>query len=106
MPTPYRVALITVPDRKTARKLTQGLLNKKLAACINIFPALESHYWWGKKIEKARELLLLIKTRATLIPRVIQFVKKNHPYTIPEVIALDIDGGNKTYLDWIRKNIF
>jgi periplasmic divalent cation tolerance protein len=99
------VVLVTTPDRKTSRKLAQGLLKKKLAACVNRVSGLESRYWWKGKIETAREELLLIKTTGGKLKTLTRWVRENHPYTVCEVVALTIQGGNKPYLDWIAASL-
>ncbi|MEE8425381.1 MAG: divalent-cation tolerance protein CutA [Elusimicrobiota bacterium] len=104
MATPYRVVLITVPDRKTAEKIQNGLVERKLAACVNAVPGVSSVYRWEDKIEKTEEILLLCKTRAALTPELAEFVRKNHPASVPEIISLAIETGNKPYLDWLGAN--
>jgi len=94
--------LVTVDSEETARKITSALLEARKAACVNIVPKVESHYWWQGKMETANELLLVVKTRAELLEEVVALVKKNHPYTVPEVIALPIVGGNEDYLRWVE----
>ena len=79
------------------------LLAERKAACVNIIPKVESHYRWQGKIESDDELLLIVKTRITLLDEIITLVKENHPYTVPEIIALPIVGGNADYLQWIEK---
>jgi periplasmic divalent cation tolerance protein len=79
------------------------LLAERKAACVNIIPKVESHYRWQGKIESDDELLLIVKTRITLLDEIITLVKENHPYTIPEIIAMPIVGGNADYLQWIEK---
>jgi len=96
------VVLVTVDSEKTARKVTSALLKARKAACVNIISKVESHYWWQGKIETADELLLVVKTRAELLDDVIALAKKNHPYTLPEMIALPIIGGNEDYLRWVE----
>ncbi|MDE2293730.1 MAG: divalent-cation tolerance protein CutA, partial [Elusimicrobia bacterium] len=104
MSRPYSVALITVPDKAAADKLVDGLVNGKLAACVNVVPGVESTYWWKGKVEKAKELILLAKTRTDLMPEVCEFVRKNHPASIPEIISWPIDRGFELYLDWVGAN--
>ena len=104
MPHVYSVVLVTVPDSKTADSIAGTLLEEKLAACVNQVPGVKSSYWWEDKINYAEEILLLIKTQASLMPRVIECVRKNHPYTMPEIISLPIDEGDKPYLDWIKSS--
>jgi periplasmic divalent cation tolerance protein len=95
------VVFITVDSQETAQKITDKLLTERKAVCINIIPKVESYYWWQGKIENANELLLIVKTRAVLLEGLIALVKQNHPYSVPEIIALPIIGGNKDYLKWI-----
>jgi len=97
------VVLVTCPDMKSAEKVADTLLKKRLAACINIVPGLTSKYWWKGKIEKSSEVLLIIKTREELLPALTKAVKKVHPYSIPEVISLPVYGGLKGYIRWAEK---
>ena len=97
----YVVVFITVDSQETARKITDKLLTERKAACVNIIPKVELQYWWQGKIESANELLLIVKTRTVLLEELIALVKQNHPYSVPEIIALPIIGGNKDYLKWI-----
>ena len=98
----YVVVFITVDSQETARKITDKLLTERKAACVNIIPKVESQYWWQGKIESTNELLLIVKTHAVLLEELIALVKQNHPYSVPEIIALPIIGGNKDYLKWIE----
>jgi periplasmic divalent cation tolerance protein len=93
----------TCPNEKIAKRISEELLKKKLAACINIIPKIKSMYWWGRKIEKSDETLLLIKTGENLFDSVKKEVVKIHPYEIPEVICVKIDKGYEKYLDWMEK---
>jgi len=97
------VILVTVDSSETARKIAEILLETRKAACVTIIPKVESHYRWQGKVEFAEELLLFVKTRAELLDEVVDLVKKNHPYDVPEIIALPIVEGNHEYLNWIEK---
>jgi periplasmic divalent cation tolerance protein len=97
------VVFITIDSPENAQKLADKLLTERKAACVNIIPSVESHYWWQGKIEKTDELMLVVKTRAALLDDLIKLVKANHPYIVPEIIALPIIGGNEDYLKWIEK---
>jgi periplasmic divalent cation tolerance protein len=97
------VVFITVDSQENAQKIANKLLAERKVACVNIIPAIESHYWWQGKVESENEFMLVVKTRPALLDELIALVKQNHPYTIPEIIALPIIGGNKEYLDWIEK---
>jgi len=99
----YVVVFITVDSQETARKITDKLLTERKAACVNIIPKVESQYWWQGKIESTNELLLIVKMHAVLLEELIALVKQNHPYSVPEIIALPIIGGNKDYLKWIDR---
>ena len=99
------VVFVTSPNRKVSEKLSKGLIERKLAACVNRLPGLRSRYWWKGKVETAREELLFIKTNQTRLKFLIEWVQKNHPYTVCEVVALPIAAGNKPYLQWLNKAI-
>ena len=103
MDTKFVVVFITVDTPANAQKLADKLLAARKAACVNIIPGVSSQYWWQDKIEKAGEVMLVVKTRAALLDELITLVKQNHPYTVPEIIALPVIGGNKDYLDWLDK---
>jgi periplasmic divalent cation tolerance protein len=99
------VVLVTTPNRRVSEKLSQGLVKNKFAACVNRIPGIHSRYWWKGKIETTKEELLLIKTTQSRLNRLIPWVKKNHPYTVCEVIAVPIAAGNKDYLRWIEESV-
>ncbi len=100
-----QIVLVTAPLLPIARKLTQQILTAKLAACVNILPAVESHYWWQGKLTRSGEVLLLIKTTSDHLKALRRLVKRNHPYETPEFVALDIDSGSKKYLQWIADSV-
>ena len=97
----YCCVLSTVPNIKKARQLAGLLVSRRLAACIQILPGLESHYRWKGKKETSREVLLLIKTRSSNYKKLEKAILKNHPYEVPEIICLSIAQGSKRYLEWI-----
>jgi periplasmic divalent cation tolerance protein len=101
MVTQFIVIFITIDTPANAQKLADKLLAARKAACVNIIPKISSQYWWQGKIEKADELMLIVKTRAILLDELIALVKQNHPYSVPEIIALPIIGGNPDYLSWL-----
>ena len=98
----FNIALVTTPDLKTARRLARLALQARLAACVNLVPKLESHYWWQNKIEKGSEVLLVIKTTATKLARLEKLILSNHPYDTAEFIVLPITRGAARYLSWIK----
>ena len=97
----YIVVLITTNGTGEAQLITRMLLEKRLAACVNIVPQVNSSYWWQGKIESGEESLLVVKTRESLLDTLVKAVRKVHSNKVPEIIALPIVGGNKDYLDWI-----
>jgi periplasmic divalent cation tolerance protein len=97
----YVVIFTTVGNKKEARRVAQAVLQKKLAACVNILDNLESVFWWQGKIDAAKEVLLMIKSKKRLLPKVIKLIKSRHSYEVPEIIALPIIAGNPDYLRWI-----
>ena len=99
------MVLVTVSGKAEADKITSVLLESRKAACVNIIPKVSSRFWWKGKIDSADEMLLLIKTRSSAVLEIIELVKKNHSYTVPEVIALPIIAGNKDYLSWIDNEV-
>ena len=93
--------LSTIPNIKKARILAGLLISRRLAACVQILPGLESHYRWRGKKETTREVLLLIKTRVACYQKLEKALRENHPYEVPEIICLPITRGSKSYLNWI-----
>ena len=97
----FVLVVVTAPERRTARRLAEGILGARLAACVNLVPKLESHYWWQGKLESANEILLLIKTTRAKLPALEKLVVAEHPYDTPEFLVLPIAGGNRRYLEWL-----
>ena len=96
----FAVIYTTFPDLRTAKKIVNGLVSMRLAACGNIF-RLYSIYRWREKIEKQPEYAAFIKTRASKYRSVEKYIKENHPYDVPEIIIWHITRGQREYLDWI-----
>jgi periplasmic divalent cation tolerance protein len=99
------VVLITAANREEADNIASALLENRKAACVNIVDRVASSYWWQGKIDSADEVLIMVKTRASAVSQVIELVKRNHSYTVPEIIALPILDGNQDYLDWISDEV-
>lgn len=97
----YIVVFITVKEPEEAQKIAKALLKQRQAACINIVAEVDSQFWWKDKLDAAKESLLIVKTKETLLSDLIKSVRKIHSYTIPEIIAVPIVGGNREYLEWI-----
>lgn len=93
----------TTDSQEGARKIASELLEARLAACIQIVPGVESHYWWQGKKESTAEWLCLIKTTAKLYGAVETAIKRIHSYDEPEIVALPFVDGSAGYLGWIEK---
>lgn len=92
----------TTETKEQAQKIARYLVEKKLAACVQITGPIESTYRWKTKVETADEWLCLIKTRTTLFKKVEAAIKKLHSYETPEIIAVPIIKGSKEYLHWLN----
>ncbi|MFC1943590.1 divalent-cation tolerance protein CutA [Chloroflexota bacterium] len=99
------VVLITTATEEEAQSIAELLLNQRKVACVNIVPRVDSLFRWQGKLDSAQESLLIIKTRASLLPEIIETVKRAHSYDVPEIIALPIIGGNEDYLKWIDNEV-
>ena len=95
------IVLVTAGSEEEARKIAELLVQEKKAACVNIVPSVDSLFRWNGKLDSARESLLLVKTRASLLSRIIRLVNGLHSYEVPEIIALPIVGGSEEYLKWL-----
>jgi uncharacterized protein involved in tolerance to divalent cations len=101
----FLLALVTTPDLKTARELAQAALKKRLIACANLIPRIESHYRWKGRLEIGAEVLMVLKTTASRLSALEKLIVSNHPYDTPEFIVLPVSGGNKRYMDWWEKSL-
>ena len=99
------IVLVTAPDLDVARKLSAAILEARLAACVNIIPGLESHYWWEGKLDKSAELLLLIKTTKANLKALEKLVLEKHPYDTPEFVAFPASEVTDKYMDWVRDSV-
>ncbi len=96
----YAMVLSAVGDTAAADALAESLVEAQLAACVQILPV-RSLYRWKGRTEKSCEQLLFVKTRAALTEKTIAWIRERHPYEVPEIVALPIQGGWRPYLDWI-----
>lgn len=104
MESEYLVVFCTCPP-DAARKLTEMLLARRLAACVNCVLGIESSYWWHGQIQHDQEALLVIKTRRDRFPALSAAISENHPYDVPEIIALPVVQGSMDYLRWIDASL-
>jgi periplasmic divalent cation tolerance protein len=95
------LAFCTCPDAGTATRIAQALVDERLAACVNVLPGVQSVYRWQGAVERADEVLLLIKTRAGRLSALSARIQALHPNELPEVVAVEAAGGLPAYLQWV-----
>ena len=99
------VILVTCANKREARRIARGLVEQRLVACVNIVDEIKSIFWWQKEINSANEVLLIAKSKRSLIQKIIKQVKSLHSYQTPEIIALPVVGGNQDYINWINESL-
>ena len=97
------VVMTNTPDIDVARKIADDLLEKKIAACVNIVSGCESHFIWKGKREQATEFHLQIKTTVSRYNQVESSIRALHPYHVPEIIAFPVSRGSHDYLSWVAE---
>ena len=103
--TDKRIVLTTASSEEEARKIARHLLERRLAACVNLVPQVASIYLWQGKIEEAGEWLLVVKTTAAAFGQVREAIAELHSYELPECICLTIEDGSTAYLQWIAESV-
>ena len=98
------LALSTFPDQETAREISNELVTKKLAACANILPGVESIYRWKEEIESGNETLVLFKLSEDRQSAFQEKLRSLHPYEVPEIIFVPVSTGLPEYLRWVTEN--
>ena len=98
----YRIVLVTSGSIAEARRIGRKVVEKRLAACANLVPGVESIYTWKGKVERTREVLVVIKTTNNRLPELEREVKRLHSYDVPEFIVLPIIAGSQNYLAWLQ----
>lgn len=101
MTSSWRVVLITAPRGKKAEALAKGLVEARLAGCVNVMPSIVSHYRWEGRLRRDAESLLLVKTSSAKLSALERWISAHHPYSVPEMIALPVVAGSKPYLGWL-----
>jgi periplasmic divalent cation tolerance protein len=103
--TDKRVVLTTCGSAEEARRIARELVERRLAACVNIVPQIESVYRWKGEVESASEWLLLIKTTADTWDSLRAAIGELHSYDVPECVAIAVEDGSAAYLDWIGESV-
>jgi periplasmic divalent cation tolerance protein len=91
----------TWPSIVEAERAGRALVERRLCACVNILPGMISHYWWQGALERGEEVVMIIKTRASLAERASTAVKELHSYATPAILVLPLESVDKGYLDWL-----
>jgi len=103
--TDYKLVLTTTASEDDAQKIARALVQRRLAACVNIVPRIQSVYRWKGNVEEAQEWLLLIKTTGEAFDRVQETIQEHHSYGLPECICVPIEKGSAAYLEWIVDSV-
>jgi periplasmic divalent cation tolerance protein len=101
MPTDFVIVLTTLPADADCAAFAETLVREHLAACVNILPEMQSIYWWKDKVDRDRERQIVIKTTAIRLDDVQNRICETHPYEVPELLVLRVDGGDEAYLNWM-----
>ena len=97
-----RLVYMTAGSLDEAERIGRALVSERLAACVNLLPAMQSIYRWDGKVQQEAEVAMLAKTRTELIERLTRRVLELHSYECPCVVAVPIEGGNPAFLEWVR----
>ncbi len=96
------VVLTTAPNIEEAETLAKKIINEKLAACVQVLPPMKSFYFWEDAIQYESEHLVLIKTLAEKFTQLENFIRANHSYKVPEIVALEAKKVSESYLNWVK----
>ncbi|BAN90514.1 divalent-cation tolerance protein CutA [Aeropyrum camini] len=99
-----KVVLVTAP-KGDGERLAREIVEQRLAACVNVVRGIKSYYWWEGSINLDDEDLLIIKTSEEKLDTLIKTVREIHPYSVPEILALDVSKGNESYIEWVVKEV-
>lgn len=101
----YIQVVTTTETKAEAQTIASATVEERLAACAQIIGPITSTYWWQGKIETAEDWLCVLKSKETLYEELERAIQKLHPYKEPEILAISIAKGKKTYLDWLDENV-
>ena len=99
------VVLLTGPTAEALQAIGGSLVEERLAACVNVLPGVKSIYRWEGAVEESDEALAIVKTTVARLPGLEARVGELHPYELPEILAVEPDGGSIAYLNWIRESV-
>lgn len=100
----FTVVLVTVPSEEAGERIAKALLEQELIACANLIAPVQSFYTWQGEMHSDNELLMVLKTRADLFQdKLVPAIQMLHPYEVPEIIAIPIEMGAQSYLNWMEE---
>ncbi|XP_057893953.1 protein CutA homolog [Melospiza georgiana] len=105
VPGTHSVVFVTCLNEHIARDIARAIMDRRLAACVNILPKSSALYFWKGELEESTEILLLVKTRTSKIGELSNYVRSIHPFEIPDIISLPIEQGNPAYLRWMEETV-
>lgn len=94
---------ITAGDTREGEKLARMLIEKRLAACVNVIPSMKSFFYWEGEAQWEEEVLLTGKTRTSLLDNLVKAVKEHHSYDLPCIVSWTLEGGSPEFLNWIHE---
>lgn len=92
---------VTTSSPEEAEKIGKALLERRLCACVNIYPDVRSYFWWEGKIDSAKEAILIVKTRESLVLETERVIKENHSYTCPCIVKIPVEAVFKPFEEWL-----
>lgn len=95
----------TCADQDEARRIGQDLVHRRLAACVNIFPAVESIFFWEGNLELAKETVMVAKTVQDKVPEAVEAIRARHSYSVPAILVLPVLDGNKDFIEWVANEV-
>lgn len=100
----YQIIFCSCPNSTIAETIARTLVESRLAACVNMIPAIQSIYRWEEKVVSDNEILLIIKSTYACFAELSQTITHLHPYAIPEIVSVEVNQGSKLYLNWLSDN--
>ena len=101
----YIQLFTTTEKQNDADAISKEIVEKRLAACVQVVGPIKSTYWWKEEIEQAEEWLCIVKSRRDLYEELEKAIKRIHPYEVPEIVAVPIVSGSQSYLEWLEQVI-
>jgi periplasmic divalent cation tolerance protein len=97
----YIQVFTTAEKKEDAERIAKNVVEKRLAACVQIIGPASSTYWWKNNVETSSEWLIIMKTKKNVYPKLEKSIKELHPYEVPEILAMPVVAGSKQYLEWL-----